>query len=395
MRRSTDRILTTHVGALHRPEDLQEMIVPAMLGEPHDEEALARRLREAVRQIVSRQLELGIDIVDDGEFSKVGWGSYVMERLNGLDIRPATEVSVREGSGDLAAFSQFYEELGGQTFYLEPSEKRTLEFSSKQVVCVGNLSYSESGKSALKTDIDNIKSAMEVLDVDEAFLPVVAPGSVQPYIRNEHYATEEELFEALASALRTEYEMIIEAGLICQIDDAFLPFEWDRRMGNSRWDLESYRRWAELSVEALNSAIKGLPEDRLRYHICWGSWNGPHSTDIQLDSIVDLVLKVNAQAYSIEAANCRHEFEYHVWERVKLPDGKILIPGVIEHTTNVVEHPETVADRIMRFANIVGRENLIAGTDCGFRARSHPQVAWAKLKALADGAAIASERLWR
>jgi len=198
----------------------------------------------------------------------------------------------------------------------------------------------------------------------------------------------------LAKALRTEYEAIVGAGFVCQIDDAFLPWEWDRRSLEAGWDMRAYRRWAELAVEALNSAIKGLPAERLRYHVCWGSWNGPHSTDVPLRQIVDLVLRVNVQGYVIEAANCRHEFEYHVWEEVRLPDGKVLIPGVIEHATHVVEHPETVADRILRFAKIVGRENVIAGTDCGMRSRSHPQVAWAKLKSLCEGARLASQRLW-
>jgi 5-methyltetrahydropteroyltriglutamate--homocysteine methyltransferase len=394
MKRSTDRILTSHTGALHMPPALQKGIVARHLGEPHDERAVDEQLRDAVAGIVRRQAELGVDVVNDGEFSKSTWMGYLVERISGVQRVPIEGAPMFSASKDRAEFDRFYEEMGAQTFYFEPEEMRVLgAVIASEVVCSGPIEYV--GQDVLQRDIDNLKAGLEGVDVEEVFLPVVGPGSVQPYIRNEHYPDDESLFAALADALRTEYRTIVDAGFICQIDDAFLPWEWDRRLMESDWSLEEYRRWASLAVEALNAAIEGLPEDRLRYHICWGSWNGPHVTDIPLRDIVDLVLQVRAQTYSIEAANARHEWEHQVWEDVKLPDGKILMPGVIEHTTHVVEHPETVADRIMRFAKVVGRENVIAGTDCGLRGRSHPQIAWAKLRALSDGAALASERLWR
>jgi 5-methyltetrahydropteroyltriglutamate--homocysteine methyltransferase len=363
------------------------------LGEPHDEQAVDEQLREAVAGIVRRQADLGVDVVNDGEYSKSTWMGYVVERLSGLERVPLQGPDMFTASKDRSEFARFYEEMGPQTFYFEPEEMRVLgSVIGSEVVCTGPVAYT--GQAVIQRDIDNLKAALDGVAVEEVFLPVVGPGSVQPYIRNEHYADDEALFAALSDALRTEYQAIVDAGFICQIDDAFLPWEWDRRLLESGWDLAAYRRWANLAVEALNAALEGLPEDRLRYHICWGSWNGPHVTDIPLADIVDVVLKVNAQAYSIEAANARHEWEHRVWEDVPLPEGKILMPGVIEHTTHVVEHPETVADRIERFARVVGRENVIAGTDCGLRGRAHPEIAWAKLQALSDGAEIASRRLW-
>lgn len=368
--------------------------MPAQMGEPHDEEALAARLREAVGEVVKRQADLGIDIVDDGEYSKNNWANYVIERLSGVEPRPNQTFGATT-SRDRTEFAEFYADCGDRTLFFEKAELRSLIGVSQSVACVEPLKYSDEGRQRLGTDISNLRAAVDAAGVEEAFMPVVAPSSVRPYIANEYYKNDDELFEALADVMRSEYSAIVEAGFICQIDDAFLPYEWDRRQMEEGWTLESYRNWASLAVDALNAAIEGLPEDRLRYHICWGSWNGPHGFDIPLSEIVDLVLKINVQAYLIEAANARHEYEYTVWEEVKLPDGKILVPGVIEHMTHVVEHPKTVAERIIRFANVVGRENVIGGTDCGLRGRAHPQIAWAKLKALSDGAAIASERLWR
>jgi len=339
MKRSTDRILTSHTGALHMPPELQESIVPRHLGEPHDEAALDAQLRAAVADIVRRQAELGVDVVNDGEFSKSTWMGYVVDRMSGVERVPVEGAPMFNASKDRTEFARFYAELGDQTFYFEPPEMRVLGAAiTSDVVCSGPIAYT--GQEVLARDIDNLKAGLEGVDVEEVFLPVVGPGSVQPYIRNEHYPDDEALFGAIADALRHEYQAIVEAGFICQIDDAFLPWEWDRRLMEENWSLEEYRRWATLAVEALNAAIDGLPEDRL------------------------------------------------------LPDGKILMPGVIEHTTHVVEHPETVAERITRFANVVGRENVVAGTDCGLRGRAHPQIAWAKLQALSDGAELASQRLW-
>jgi 5-methyltetrahydropteroyltriglutamate--homocysteine methyltransferase len=400
MKRSEDRILTSHAGALHRPTDVQQLLLLQSQGRPYDQHALEERLRETVTDIVHEQAHLGVDVVNDGEFTKTTWMGYVTERISGLETISdgagfTYSSGSRRNSKDYHDFTQFYAEAGHQMVYMEPgpeTESRAWH-STRTTMCTGPLEYV--GYAELQRDIDNLHGALERVNVEEAFLTVVAPGSVQPWIRNEHYPDDESLFAALAAVLKEEYRTIIDAGLICQIDDAFLAEEWDRRLMELGWDLAAYRRWAEMSIDALNAAIEGLPEDRIRYHVCWGSANRPHTTDLPLGEFVDIMLRVNAQTYLIEAANARHEWEYRVWDDVQLPDGKILMPGVIEHATHVVEHPETVADRIMRFATRVGRENVIAGTDCGFRGRSHPQVAWAKLRALSDGARLASERLWR
>jgi 5-methyltetrahydropteroyltriglutamate--homocysteine methyltransferase len=254
-------------------------------------------------------------------------------------------------------------------------------------VCTSPITYN--GHAAVQRDIANLKAALAGSQATEAFLPVAAPASVEPGRVNEHYASEEEFVYALAEALRVEYEAIIAAGFLLQVDDAWITAMWDRMLPDV--DAEQYRRYCTLRVDALNHALRGIPEDRVRYHICWGSWHAPHSTDVPLKDIVDLMLRVKAQAYLFEAANVRHEHEYHLWERVKLPAGKILIPGVVSHATNVLEHPELVAERIGRFVERVGRENVMAGTDCGLGGRVHPQLAWAKLKALAEGAALVSQ----
>jgi 5-methyltetrahydropteroyltriglutamate--homocysteine methyltransferase len=398
MKRSTDRILTSHTGALHMPEALQERIVARHLGEPHDEQALDEELRAAVAGIVRRQADLGVDVVNDGEFSKSTWMGYVVDRMSGVERVPVDGAPMFSASRDRAEFGRFYAELGDQTFYFEPPELRVLGAAiTSEVICSGPIEYT--GQAVLQRDIDNLRAGLEGVDVEEVFLPVVGPGSVQPYIRNEHYPDDESRFAALADALRNEYRAIIDAGFICQVDDAFLPWEWDRRLMEENWSLDEYRRWASLAVEALNAALDGLPEDRLRYHICWGSWNGPHVFDVPMKDIIDILLKVNAGAYSFEAANPRHEHEWKVWKDVKLAPGQKLIPGVISHATNVVEHPELVAERLIRFAEIVGRENVMAGTDCGFcqsplAGRVHQSIMWAKLRSLAEGAAIATKSLW-
>jgi 5-methyltetrahydropteroyltriglutamate--homocysteine methyltransferase len=396
MKRSEDRILTSHTGALHRPQQLQRLALEHYKGEFEDQTAYDRALSEAVAGVVRKQADLGIDVVNDGEFSKSTWFTYVAERMGGIEFVPGNvQTIVMEHSADRAQFPDYYAEAAEQLFYSEPGPERELfrEVGAVIPTVTGALSYT--GRAEIERDIANLKAALYGVDVEEAFLPVVAPGSIQPALTNEHYASDEDLFKALAEVLHEEYKAIVDAGLICQIDDAFLPNEWDRRAMEPGWTIERFRAWAELSVEALNEAIRGLPEDRIRYHVCWGSWNGPHVTDLPLTDFVDLMLKVNAQTYVIEAANPRHEWEHHVWEEVGLPDGKILQPGVIEHVTNVVEHPRTVADRIIKYAELVGRENVIAGTDCGLRMRCHPQVAWAKLQALGEGATIASKELWK
>jgi 5-methyltetrahydropteroyltriglutamate--homocysteine methyltransferase len=396
VKRSEDRILTSHTGALHRPKELQGLALAQYKGELEDEAAYEQTLTKAVADVVRKQADVGIDVVNDGEFTKSTWFTYVAERMDGIEFLPGNvQVDLAKNSADRAQFADYYQDTIEQQWYTEkgPEFEFFLEVAKTTPTITGPLSYS--GHAEIQRDIANLKAALDGVNVEEAFLPVVAPGSIQPALKNEYYSSDEDLFKALAEALHEEYKAIVDAGLICQIDDAFLPWEWDRRALEPDWSVEKFRAWAELSVEALNEAIKDLPEDQIRYHLCWGSWNGPHVTDIPLSDLVDLMLKVKAQAYLIEAANARHEWEYHVWEHVKLPDGKMLMPGVIAHVTNVVEHPRTVADRIIRYAERVGRENVIGGTDCGLRMRCHPQVAWAKLQALGEGAQLASKELWK
>ncbi len=387
MQRSTDRILTTHVGALQRPADLSEAMVHK--GE-HSPEAQAL-LRTSVQDVVRRQIESGVDIVDDGEFGKTLWMWYVRDRLEGIEDRDwanAEEVYLKGRDRD--EFDEFYAwaDSNGSLFgFME--DAYFFGAITTQPVVTGPIRYRPE---AVQRDIANLRDALAGTDVTEAFMPVVAPASIEVGVGNEHYASRDDLMRALADAIREEYEAIIEAGFILQVDDAWVPAQWDRR---PELDLDSFRRYAQESIDVLNHALDGLPEDRIRYHICWGSWHGPHKHDVPLKDIVDIMLQVRAGAYSIEAANSRHEHEYHLWEDVKLPDGKILVPGVVTHATNVVEHPELVAERIGRFADRVGRENVIASADCGFGSRIHPQLGWAKMATLAEGAELASKRLWK
>jgi 5-methyltetrahydropteroyltriglutamate--homocysteine methyltransferase len=387
MRHSSDRILTTHVGSLIRPPDLLDFMRPKQRGEAIDEAAYERCLRQAVADVVRRQAELGIDVVSDGEYGKsISWNQYVLERLSGFEQRPLPpDFQPPNPGADRTRFSEFYAELDAR----EPPANPRL------AVCVGPIRYC--GERQLERDIANFKAALEGVAVTEAFMPVVAPASVVPERRNEYYRSPDALVADLADAMRVEYQAIVAAGLLLQIDDARTAVTYDRMVPPA--SLSDYRRWVAMHVEALNHALAGIPEERVRYHICWGSWPGPHTTDVPLRDIVDLILSVRAGAYVIESANPRHAHEWRVWEEVTVPDGKLLIPGVISHTTNVVEHPELVADRILRFAGLLGRERVIAGTDCGFAQgtfyrRVHPSIQWAKLEALVAGARLASRRLW-
>jgi len=399
MRRSTERVLTTHVGSLPRPADLREMWSKETSGAA--EQVLQARLRSAVSEVVLAQTKTGIDIPNDGEFGKPmrvavdrgAWGNYIFNRLSGF-IPTAPETVAPDVAAPGAAtrivavrweqreFAEFYDDTGLGA----PST------AAGRPTCAGPIAYT--GYEALSRDLGNLKAARDNAGVEEAFVASIAPGSLEMFCRgqNSHYATPEVFVEAIAAALREEYQAIVKAGFILQLDDPGLPGAWD--MLDPRPSLEEYRRYAMLRVEALNRALEGIPEDRIRYHMCWGSWHGPHTTDIPLRDIADVMLRVKAQAYLIEAGNVRHEHEYKIWRDIRLPEGKILIPGVVSHATNVVEHPELVADRILAFANIVGRENVIAGTDCGLGGRVHPQIAWAKLRALVEGAALASKKLW-
>jgi 5-methyltetrahydropteroyltriglutamate--homocysteine methyltransferase len=387
MKRSTDRILTTHVGSLIRPAALQEYLRAKQAGKPYDQAAYAKCLQDSVAEVVRKQAEVGIDVVSDGEFGKsISWSQYVLDRLSGFERRP-----IRPGANpftrgvDREHFAEFYAEL----------DAREGVATTIEAVCTGPIAYS--GQAELKRDIDNFKSALKSVKVEEAFLPVAAPASVIPDRKNEFYKSDEELIRAIGAAMRTEYRMIIDAGFLLQLDDARAAVTFDRMVPPASF--ADYRKWLALQVEVLNDAIAGLPIDRIRYHVCWGSWPGPHTTDVALKDIVDLILQMRVGAFVIEGANPRHEHEWHVWESVKLPRDKVLIPGVVSHATNVVEHPELVAERIVRLARLVGRENVIAGTDCGFaqgpfHRRVHPSIMWAKLGALAEGARLASAELW-
>lgn len=386
-----DRILTTHVGSLVRPPELVELLRARDDGRDVDPAHFDAVLRAAVAGIVRRQAEVGVDVVSDGEFGKtLSWARYIRERIGGFEQRdlPAdmTGRNVLPGT-DKQAFPEFWAEY-------ETTQRFTGTITNW--VCTGPIRYT--GQAALARDIDDLKAALDGVDVVDGFLPVVAPASVVPIREDEHYATEEEFVFAVADALNVEYRTIVESGLTVQIDDAYLATMYDT-MGSPA-DLTAYRAWAELRIEALVRALDGIPAQRARYHVCWGSWNAPHVGDVAVRDIVDLILRVPVGAYAIEMANPRHEHEWQVWRDVRLPEGRKLIPGVVSHVTNVVEHPDLVAERIVRLAELVGRENVIAGTDCGFAQgpyvqRVHPTIQWAKLEALSEGARRATERLWR
>jgi 5-methyltetrahydropteroyltriglutamate--homocysteine methyltransferase len=376
MQRSVSRILATHVGSL----PFLSLDAGIATG---DETMLAGE----VRAVVARQREIGIDVINEGEYAKGGdWLRYMLNRFGGFtDVDAPEGKPLIEQGRDREEFADFYKYAGerGTLFYApgaQIAKKRPVQ------VCTGPVTYV--GQAELKKEIEVTVAAA---GTENVFLTSTAPASLEVYRRNRHYKTDEDYVFAIAEAMRVEYEAIAASGLILQVDDAWLPALWDRigmDMG-----LPAFRVRSEMRIEALNHALRNIPEDRVRYHLCWGSWHGPHAYDLELDRIVDLVLKVKAQAYLIEGANARHEHEVAVWEKVKLPEGKILIPGVVTHSTDVVEHPELVSQRLQRYARLVGKENVIAGTDCGFGGRSHPQIAWAKLRALAEGAALASRAL--
>ena len=410
MRRSESRILTTHAGALPRPDDL--LTLNAQLpSDPELTHAHRLRLRSAVQEVVARQTQLGIDVINDGEYGKTmrarldygAWISYVIERFTGFEDTDGVDVghpftgappddALKPGSHknrrDRHAFPDVYAEVDREMFAGGPRPMGR--------PIVGKVSYR--GHDAMQADIDNLRAALTTDVVSgfsrtssDAFMASPAPGTFGRD-QNRYYKTQEEFLFAIADALRVEYRAITDAGFILQIDDPGMAENWDAM--DPSVTLEEYRAYARLCIDALNHALEGIPEERVRYHMCWGSWHGPHLTDIPLRDIVDLLLMIHAGAYSLEAGNVRHEHEWKVWRDVKLPDGKLLIPGVVSHATNVVEHPELVTDRIMQYAQLVGRENVIAGTDCGLGGRIHPSLAWAKLQVLVEGAALASRQLW-
>ena len=388
MKKSTGRILTTHVGSLIRPQPLQEFLRAKQARKPYDEKAYAACLTGSVAEVVRAQAQAGIDVVSDGEFGKsISWSQYALERLSGFERRPIKQDAANpfKRGADRTKFSEFYAELDAHDGVA----------TTVEAICVGPIKYT--GQAELQRDIDNFKSALKDAKVEEAFLPVAAPASVIPDRKNEYYKSEDDIQAAIAAAMHTEYKMIIDAGFLVQLDDARNAVTYDRMVPPATF--ADYRNWLSVQVDIINQAIDGLPADRIRYHVCWGSWPGPHVSDVPLKDIVDLILKVKVGAYVIEGANPRHEHEWKVWANAKLAPGQVLIPGVISHATNVVEHPELVAERIVRLAKIVGRENVIAGTDCGFaqgpfHRRVHPSIMWAKLEALAEGARLASKELW-
>src|SRR5215510_359461 len=380
---STQRILTTHVGSLPRTKDVLDLMKAKVAAAPLDAEVYEAQIRCAVAECVRKQAETGIDILSDGEQSKPGFFTYVRERLEGFEPRP--QQPMKGWPLEVSAFPEYYEQYfkeamgGGAVAPIVP------------MVCTGPIRYC--GAQALKRDIENLKAAASSVKAHTVFMSSIAPSGAGS---NEYYRTEEEFFHAVGAALRTEYQAIVNAGFLLQIDDPFLTDIFS----DPAFDPSGRHKRASMFVEAINESLRGIPEEKVRFHTCYGINEGPRIYDAPLDQIVPYMLRIHAGAYSFEAANARHEHEYHVWERVKLPEDKILIPGVITHASNIVEHPELIAERLIRFAKLVGRENVIAGADCGFSSQAtyrpevHPTVVWAKFQALRDGARLASKQLW-
>ena len=389
MIRSTGRILTTHAGALPRSAELRRMVFARSEAKPYDREALAARLKSEVAEVVRKQIECGIDSVNDGELGKTSFTNYVRERLSGFETRAyepgkgPKPLSI--ASRDMKKFPDYFAGGGrgfGSFVWSGPSKS--------QVFCVAPLKYV--GHAALKEDLENFKAALQGVEVEEAFLPANTPGTIEHWLRNEHYRSDEEFVYAVAEAMREEYRAIVGAGFLLQIDDPDLPDGWQMypEMG-----VKEYRKYATMRVDALNHALRGIPREKIRLHVCWGSFHGPHQHDVPLRDIIDIIFRVRASSYSIEASNPCHAHEWRVFETVKLPEGAVLIPGVVGHYSDFIEHPELVAERIARYAKLLGRENVMAGTDCGLGPRvAQGEIAWAKLSALAEGARLASGRLW-
>lgn len=388
MRRSENRILVSHAGTLPRPADLQELFDVG----PGQRTAFQERLPSAVKEVVHHEAEIGIDVVNDGELSKLNFSHYARERLSGLEqpANTARQASPRNiVARDAVDYPEFHR-LGGGRMRRAGTPVLPGANVNPTVVCTGPLKYV--GADTTAQDIANFKAALAGLDV-EGFLPAIAPGTIEHWLFNEYYASDEEFLFAIADAMHAEYRAITDAGLNLQIDDPDLPDGWQMYPDMS---VEDYRKYAQVRVEALNHALRDLPMERIRFHTCWGSSHGPHKNDIALRHIIDLILSIRAECISIEASNPRHENDWRVWEEVRLPEGKSLMPGVVGHCTDLIEDPELVAFRLERYAGIVGRENVIAGTDCGLGQRvGHPEIVWAKLAASAEGARIASKRLWK
>jgi 5-methyltetrahydropteroyltriglutamate--homocysteine methyltransferase len=388
MQRSTDRILTTHVGSLARSKKFRTLALRKENKEDYDAALFANEARTAVSEVVHRQIECGLDIVNDGEQGKSGFAGYVSDRLSGF-VTPEFDDDFHgpwQDSRDEKAFPEYYAHLR--------ATMPAFSHFSNSIECVAPIAYI--GAAALQFDVDNMKAALKDVRPADSFMTALSISNVEGRRKNRYYATEDEFLEAIADAMREEYQGIVDAGFVLQIDDPRLSTYY---VNAPELSLADCRRWAEKRVDVLNHALRGIPPERIRYHTCYSLDVGPRTGDMNLKDIIDIMLKVNAGAYSFEAANPRHEHEYHVWEDIKLPEGKILLPGVISHTTVLVEHPELIAERIERFAKIVGRENVIASADCGFASTAeepdiHPSIVWAKLESLVKGAELASQRLW-
>jgi 5-methyltetrahydropteroyltriglutamate--homocysteine methyltransferase len=381
MKRSTDRILSTHVGSLPRPPE----IAAAMLEHRASGPAFDEQVKRAVADVVKQQAASGIDIPSDGEMSKLGFSNYVDERITGFEARPGEHFRVF-GGRDRKAFPEFYKIL---------DQGATVGRTFGAMVCTGPIQFK--GAAVVKRDLDNFKSALANVSATEAFVPAIAPGTVALQRRNAYYKSDEEFLFAIAEALAPEYQAIVEAGFVLQIDDPRMVTEYDTMEPEP--SIAEYQKLANVRVDAINHAIAGLPADRIRYHVCWGSWHGPHSTDVALKHLLPVIFRLKVGGFSVEAANPQHAHEWEVFETHKLPAGMVLIPGVIAHTTNHVEHPEYIAQRLVQYAKVAGRENVIAGSDCGFAqgadiARVHPSIMWAKFRNMAEGARLATKKLW-
>jgi 5-methyltetrahydropteroyltriglutamate--homocysteine methyltransferase len=385
VKRSTQRILTTHVGSLPRPADLRELVQARADGRLHDATTYTKRLRDAVSDVVRAQTAHGLDVIGDGEMSKPSFVTYVTERLGGFEPIAGPGTLPWAGSKEVAAFPEFY----------EPSLRRSPNAAARRFACTGPITYR--GQAHVQADVDNLRAALGGATYEEAFITAIAPSNVEGRHPNRHYKTDADYLFAIADAMHEEYKAIVGAGFLLQIDDPRLVTYYILSPTSTVADA---RRWAEVRVEALNQALRGIPRDRVRFHTCYSINMGPRVHDMRLADIADIILSVRAGAYSFEAANPRHEHEWRVWRDVKLPEGAVLVPGVITQSTVLVEHPELVAERIVRYADVVGRENVVAGADCGFASFAaseeiHPTIVWAKLAALTEGARLASAQLWR
>jgi 5-methyltetrahydropteroyltriglutamate--homocysteine methyltransferase len=399
-----NRILTTHVGSLIRPPELLPFLEAIEAGRDIDESAFEPTLRAAVGDVVKQQVETGIDIVDDGEFGKISWITYFYQRVSGIEERsvPLGGKNTLPENLDREAFAEYYDGhdivqapdvSAGHGGTAEHGAGTASSGEGKLWVCTGPISYDAT---AVRRDIENLKSAAAATGASETFLPVLAPASAY-WLENEHYGSEEEFVFALADALHEEYKAIVDAGILLQVDDAVLWHLYGTMLLKGQ-TAEDYRRWAKIRIEALNHALRGIPEDRVRYHVCCGSWHGAHTFDPSIADVIDLVLEVKARYYLIEQGNARHEHEWEVWKTLELPEDKVLVPGVVTHHTEMVEHPLLVAERLVRLAELVGPERVIGGADCGFAQGTLTQrvplwTQWAKLRALVEGAEIASNQL--